>query len=55
MGYSNYKNLKMTLKRLGLEEIDMNIFPTIEPVPLSNWLLETIKIAKRMPLTNKKR
>ncbi len=54
MGYSNYKSLKMTLKKLNLDEIDLNLFPTIEPVTPSNWLIETLKIAKRMPLTNEK-
>lgn len=54
MGYSNYKSLKMALKKLNLDEIDLNLFPNIEPVAPSNWLIETLKIAKRMPLTNEK-
>ncbi len=54
MGYSNYKSLKMTLKKLNLDEIDLNLFPIIEPVAPSNWLVETLKIADRMPLTNEK-
>lgn len=54
MGYSNYKSLKMALKRLNLDEIDINLFPTITPVAPSNWLIETLKIAERMPLTNEK-
>jgi hypothetical protein len=54
MGYSNYKSLKMALKKLNLDEIDLNLFPNIEPVAPSNWLIETLKIADRMPLTNEK-
>lgn len=54
MGYSNYKSLKMALKRLNLDEIDINLFPTIEPVAPSSWLIETLKIAERIPLTNEK-
>lgn len=54
MGYSNYKSLKVTLKRLNLDEIDINLFPAITSVEPSDWLIETLKIADRMPLTNEK-
>jgi hypothetical protein len=54
MGYSNFKNLRLTLKKLGLSETDQNMFPTIEPVQPSDWLLQTLAIAERVPLTNEK-
>ena len=54
MGYSNYKNLKNTLKKLQLDEIDTPLFPKIEVVAPSEWLKETLKIAERIPLTNEK-
>lgn len=54
MGYSNYKNLKYTLKKLQLEETDINLFPLINLVQPSEWLLQTLAIADRMPLTNEK-
>lgn len=54
MGYSNYKNLRQTLKKLQLEEVDMYLFPTINLVQPSEWLLQTLAIAERLPITNEK-
>jgi hypothetical protein len=54
MGYSNYKNLKQTLKKLELEELDVPLFPSIKLVEASDWLLQTLALAKRTPLTNEK-
>ncbi|TAE05212.1 MAG: hypothetical protein EAZ95_20010 [Bacteroidetes bacterium] len=54
MGYSNYKNLKQTLKKLALDETDEMMFPHIEPVEPSDWLVQTLARAKRVPLTNEK-
>ena len=54
MGYSNYKNLRQTLKKLQLTETDVNLFPTIKPVQPSDWLLQALSMAQRMPLTSEK-
>ena len=54
MGYSNYKNLKLTLKKLQLEETDLNLFPKTLAIEPSEWLLQTLAIAKQIPLTNEK-
>ncbi len=54
MGYSNYKNLKQTLKKLDLEELDVPLFPNLEQVAPSDWLLQTLAMAKQTPLTNEK-
>lgn len=54
MGYSNFKNLKQTLKKLRLEETDEMLFPQIEPILPSEWLLQCLLVAKRLPLTNEK-
>ena len=54
MGYSNFKNFKQTLKKLHLEETDEMLFPVIEPVQPSDWLLQALVIAERLPLTNEK-
>jgi hypothetical protein len=54
MGYSNFKNLRQALERLDIEEIDVNLFPVIEPVQASAWLLQTLELADQMPLTNEK-
>jgi hypothetical protein len=54
MGYSNFKNLKQTLKKLNLEEFDVPLFSAIDPVEPSEWLKQAIAIAKRTPMTNEK-
>ncbi|MCU0444166.1 MAG: hypothetical protein MUE85_04555 [Microscillaceae bacterium] len=54
MGYSNYKNLKQTLEKLGLEETDELLFPQIKLVQPSEWLQQSLILAKRLPLTNEK-
>lgn len=54
MGYSNYKNLRQTLKKLALEKIDVYLFPSITLVQPSEWLQQALSMAKRMPLTNEK-
>ncbi len=54
MGYSNYKSFKQALKKLNLEETDINMFPDTKPVQPSDWLLQTLAYAKRVPITNEK-
>lgn len=54
MGYSNYKTLKQTLKRLQLTETDTHLFPNVVPVTPSAWLEQTLAIAEEIPLTNEK-
>lgn len=54
MGYSNFKNLRQALERLNLEEIDLNLFPIVEPVAASDWLVKALEMAEQMPLTNEK-
>jgi hypothetical protein len=54
MGYSNYKNLKQTLKKLHLEESDLLLFPDLKPVEPSAWLMQAIAMAEKTPLTNEK-
>ncbi len=54
MGYSNFKTLKQALKRLEIEEMSANLFVNIESVEASEWLLTSLEIAKKAPLTNEK-
>jgi hypothetical protein len=54
MGYSNYKSLRQALDKLGLEEIDLNLFPQIIPIEPSDWLKKSLEIASLLPLTNEK-
>ena len=48
MGYSNFKNLKQTLKVLQLEEVDINLFPNISTVEPTDWLQRSLAIAKML-------
>lgn len=54
MGYSNYKNFKQTLKKLKLDETDIDMFPNSSFVQPSDWLVQTLAFAQRIPLTNEK-
>ncbi len=54
MGYSNYKNFKYTLKTLHLEEFELPLFDTILPIEPSDWLKQSLQVAKELPLTNEK-
>ncbi len=54
MGYSNYKNFKQTLKKLNLVESDFNMFPNVKLVQPSDWLVQTLALAERVPITNEK-
>jgi len=54
MGYSNYRTLRQALKRLNIIEFDRKLFPEIVEVSASDWLLQTLAIAERLPLTNEK-
>lgn len=54
MNYNNFKNLEITLEKLNLEEFDEVLFPNIQLVNPSEWLKESLKLAKRLPLTNEK-
>jgi hypothetical protein len=54
MGYSNYKKIKQVTKKFGLDARFTNIFPAIEPQPISAWLAESLLMAEMMPLTNEK-
>ena len=54
MGYSNFKNFKQTLEKLGLEETDENLFPQITQVQPSEWLQQSLAFAEKLPLTNEK-
>ncbi len=53
-GYSTYKKLKPTLKRLNLIETNTNLFLNTLPVEPSEWLIKTLSYSDRLPLTNEK-
>jgi hypothetical protein len=54
MGYSNFKSLRQSLKRLQIEEFDKRLFTDIVEVQPTEWLKTTLEFANEMPLTNEK-
>jgi hypothetical protein len=54
MGYSNYKKIEQVTKKFGLDAQMRPIFHNILPVEPSDWLLETLKKARIVPLRNEK-
>ena len=54
MGYSNYKKLRQVTKTFGLDAESVDLFDTIQPIVVSDWLKTTLSKAKFVPLTNEK-
>lgn len=54
MAYSNFKSLRKTIKTFSLEEIDLRLFAETPVVSPSDWLQQTLTVAKMFPLTNEK-
>ncbi len=55
MGYSKYRNLKVVTKKFGLSATQEDLFLTTIPDILpSSWLVETLQMAKIVPLINEK-
>jgi hypothetical protein len=56
MGYSNFKKLKSVTKKFGLSAKEVELFEkdNIKMVQASQWLKETLEMAKYVPLINEK-
>ena len=54
MGYSRYKKIKEVVKKFNLDMRLLRLFPQIEVVAPSSWLLQTLAMAEHLPLTNEK-
>ncbi|MCU0446868.1 MAG: hypothetical protein MUE85_18365 [Microscillaceae bacterium] len=55
MGYSNFKKIRTVVKKFKLGTKWIQLFDTPKPlVEPSNWLLETLELAKLFPLMNEK-
>ena len=54
MGYSKFKKIKDVIKKFNLDMRLERIIPLIEVVEPSAWLLQTLEIAEKLPLTNEK-
>jgi hypothetical protein len=44
MGYSNYKKIRTVVKKFKLDVSVVNLFPEVQVVEPSSWLIETLKI-----------
>ena len=54
MGYSKYKKIKDVVKKFNLDMRLERLFQPGKFVEPSSWLLETLSISERLPLTNEK-
>lgn len=54
MGYSNYKKIRTVVKKFKLDVSVINLFPEVQTVEPSSWLIETLKRSNVMVLTNEK-
>lgn len=54
MPYSKFRKLKKTLDRFHLSEEGINMFPNIVEIEPSAWLIQSLVVAKMVPLTNEK-
>jgi len=54
MGYSKYKNIKTVVKKFNLAAQVVSLFANVTPVEPSQWLQETLQLARFLPLTNEK-
>ena len=54
MGYSKFKTIKEVVKKFNLDMRLERLFQTIEIVEPSGWLLESLAISEKLPLTNEK-
>lgn len=54
MGYSNYRKIEALTKKFNLSAKRKSLLQDITPIEPSNWLLETLELAKLVPLRNEK-
>jgi hypothetical protein len=54
MGYSTFKKIRTVVKKFSLDSQLETLFGNILSVKPSEWLVETLRIAHIMPLTNEK-
>lgn len=54
MGYSNYKKIETLTKKFNLTARRKSLLQGVKPVAPSSWLLETLELAKLVPLRNEK-
>ena len=54
MGYSNFKKIRTVVKKFNLDVQVVNLFPKVDKVEPSAWLIETLRRSNVMVLTNEK-
>jgi hypothetical protein len=54
MGYSKFKKLETVTKKFGLDAQNIELFTLIAPIEPSDWLVETLKKSRLVPLRNEK-
>jgi len=54
MGYSTFKKIQTVTKKFGLSATRRELFSDIKPIEASDWLLETLKKSRIVPLNNEK-
>jgi hypothetical protein len=54
MGYSNFKKIQQVTRKFGLQARICGIFPVVEPVVPSEWLVKSLEIAYKAPATTEK-
>ncbi|MEO1655314.1 MAG: hypothetical protein AAFU64_17345, partial [Bacteroidota bacterium] len=54
MGYSNYKKIELLTRKFNLSARRKDLLKDIVPVAPSKWLLETLELARLVPLRNEK-
>ena len=54
MGYSKFRKIQDVIKKFNLDMRLEKLIPAIETVEPSSWLLQTLAMAEKLPLTNEK-
>ena len=54
MGYSKFRKIQDVVRKFSLDMLLVRLFQSVEIVEPSSWLLETLSISERLPLTNEK-
>ncbi len=54
MGYSKFKKIRDVIKKFNLDMKLERLIPPNQFTDPSNWLLQTLSMAQRLPLTNEK-
>lgn len=54
MGYSKFKKIQDVVKKFNLDMRLEKLILSVQPIEPSSWLLQTLAMAEKLPLTNEK-